>query len=65
MFGRRVVECDPVPVFDDTASFMKVPVSHDVLCPVYPLVNENFWCGDGRWTAYGDRQFWGRRDDNQ
>jgi hypothetical protein len=64
MFGRRVVESDPVPVFDDTMSFIKVPVSYEALRPAYPLVNNDFWCGDGRWTVNGHQKFWSRSDDD-
>lgn len=63
MFSRRVVESDPVPVFDDTMSFVRAPVAYDALRPAYPLVNNDFWCGDGRWTVNGNQKFWSRRDD--
>ncbi len=62
MFSRRVVESDPVPVFDDTMSYIRVPVSYEVLSPAFPQVNNDFWCGDGRWTKNGTRKLWGRRD---
>jgi hypothetical protein len=65
MHSRRVVESDPVPVFDDTLTYMRVPVSYEALCPGFPLVNHDFWCGDGRWTAEGDQYFWSQRDDQK
>ncbi len=62
MFSRRVIESDPIPVFDDTMSYIKVPVSYEVLRPAYPLVNNDFWCGDGRWTVNGTQILWSRWD---
>ena len=33
--------------------------------PVFPVVNQNYWCGDGRWTdpASGERYYWGDWDE--
>ena len=63
MISSHVVESDPVPVFDDTVSFTRVPIAYEVLGPGYPLVNKDFWCGDGRWTVKGAKHYWSRRDD--
>lgn len=56
----EILEISSQPVFDDTVSMM-APLRHRVMQPVFPPVNRDFWCGEGRWSAEdGSRLFWGQ-----
>lgn len=58
----EILEISAQPVFDDTVSMM-APLRHRVIQPVFPQVNRDFWCGDGRWSAEdGSHLFWGQWD---
>ena len=56
----EILEISAEPVFDDTVS-MRAPLRRTVMQPVFPQVNPDFWCGDGRWsTENGSHVFWGQ-----
>jgi hypothetical protein len=56
----EVLEVSSEPVFEDTVS-LRAPLRRMVVQPVFPPVNPDCWCGDGRWSAQGGGQvFWGQ-----
>ena len=41
--------------------FGLAPIRRVVTQPVFPVVNQNFWCGDGRWSGRDGTQYsWGQ-----
>jgi hypothetical protein len=65
MIQSEEVEFDPVPVFDDTAS-LRAPLRRLMIHSVFVPVNQQYWCGEGRWTdADGAKVFWGQGEERE
>lgn len=59
VFRTEVLETKHDTSLEDSV-FGLAPIRRIVMQPVFPFVNQHFWCGDGRWTGPDGAQYlWG------